>query len=82
MLSSDWVKDAQVPCICRKDPIPITYSSGNYIPGSGLHDTTMLDMYIGDNMNKMQFEVADMPAGKVNRYLLMSWLKDYNPDIN
>jgi len=33
-------------------------------------------------MNKMRFEVADMPAGKVNGYLPMSWLKDYNPDIN
>ena len=33
-------------------------------------------------MNKMPFEVADMPAGKVNVYLPMSWLKDHNPDIN
>jgi len=33
-------------------------------------------------MNKMRFEVADMPAGKVNGYLPISWLKDYNPDIN
>ena len=33
-------------------------------------------------MNKMRFEVADMPAGKVNGYLPMSWLKDQNPDIN
>ena len=33
-------------------------------------------------MNKMRFEVADMPAGKVNGYLPMSWLKDHNPDIN
>ena len=30
----------------------------------------------------MRFEVADMPAGKVNGYLPMSWLKDHNPDIN
>jgi len=33
-------------------------------------------------MNKMRFAVADMPAGKVNGYLPMSWLKDHNPDIN
>jgi len=39
-------------------------------------------MYIEDFMNKMRFEVADMLAGKVNGYLPMSWLKDYNPDIN
>jgi len=52
VLSSDWVKDAQVPCVCRKDPTPITDASGNHIPGSGLHYTTTVDMYIGDNMNK------------------------------
>jgi len=39
-------------------------------------------MYIGDHMNQMRFEVADMPAGKVNGYLPMSWLGDHNPDIN
>jgi len=39
-------------------------------------------MYIADHMNKMRFEVANMPAGKVNGYLPMSWLKDHNPDIN
>ena len=33
-------------------------------------------------MNTMRFEVADMPAGKVNSYLPMSWFKDHNPDIN
>jgi len=33
-------------------------------------------------MKKMRFEFADMPAGKVNGYLPMSWLKDHNPDIN
>jgi len=33
-------------------------------------------------MNKMRFEVRDMPAGKVNGYLPMSWLKDHNEDIN
>jgi len=39
-------------------------------------------MYIVDHMNKMIFEVTDMPAAKVNGYLPMSWLNDYNPDIN
>jgi len=82
VLGSDWVKDAQVACVCRKDPTPITDSSGNHIPGSGLHYTTMVDMYIGDYMNKMRFEVAEMPAGKVNGYLPMLWLKDHNLDIN
>jgi len=42
----------------------------------------MLDMYIADHMNKMRFDVADMPSGKVNGYLPMLWLKDHNPDIN
>jgi len=39
-------------------------------------------MYIGDHMNKMRFEVADMLAGIVNSYLPMLWLQDHNPDIN
>ena len=39
-------------------------------------------MYIGDDMNTMPCEVADMPAVKVHRYLPMLWLKDYNTDIN
>ena len=82
VLSSDWVKDVHVPCVRRKDPTPITDASGNHIPGSGLHYTTRVDMYIGDHMNKMRFEVADMPAGKVNGYLPISWLKDHNPDVN
>jgi len=82
VLSSDWVKDAQVPCVRQKDPTPITDASGNHIPGSCLHYTTMVDMYIGDHMNKMRFEVADMPAGKGSGYVPMSWLKDHNRDIN
>jgi len=82
VLSSDWVKNTQVPCIRRKKPTPILDASGNHIPGSGLHYTTTVDMYIGDHMNKIRFEVVDMPAGKVNDYLPMSWLKDHNPDIN
>ena len=44
VLSSNWVKYAQVPCVRRKDPTPITDASGNHIPGSGLHYTTTVDM--------------------------------------
>jgi len=82
VLSSDWVKNAEVPCVHRNEPTPILDACGNHIPGSGLHYTTTVDMYIGDHMNKMRFEVRDMPAGQVNDYLPMSWLKDHNPDIN
>jgi len=71
VLSSDWVNNAQVHCVRWKEPTPILDTSGNHIPGSGLHYTTMVDMYIGDHMNKMRFEVADMLAGKVNGYLPM-----------
>jgi len=39
------------------------------MPGTGLHNATTVDMYIGDHVNKMRFEVPDMPAGKVNGYL-------------
>jgi len=66
VLSNDRVKDTQVHWVCRQDPTTITDASGNHIPGSGLHYTSTVDMYIGDHMNKMRFEVADMPAGKVN----------------
>ena len=31
VLSSDWVKEAQVPCVRRKDPTPITDASGNLL---------------------------------------------------
>jgi len=82
VLSSDWVKNAQVLCVRPKEPTPILDASGNHIPGSGLHYTTKVDMYIGDQVNKTRFEVADMPAGKVDGYLPMSWLKDHNPEIN
>jgi len=82
VLSSDWIKNAQVPCVGRKEPTPILDASGNHVYGSGLQYTTMVAMYIGDQMNKMRFEVADMPAGKVNGYLPMVWLEDLNPDIN
>ena len=82
VLSRDWVKNGQVSWVRRKEPTPILDASVNHIPGSGLHYTTTVDMYIGDNINKIRFEVADMPAGKVNSYLPMSWLKDHNLDIN
>ena len=82
VLSSDWITNAQVPCVCRKEPTRILDASGNHISGSGLHYTATVDMYVGDHRNKMRFEVADIPAGKVNRYLPMSWLNDHNPDIN
>ena len=72
VLSSDWVKNGQVPCGRRKDPTPILDATRNHIPSSDLHYTTMVDMYIGDHMNKIRFEVADMPAGKVNGYLPMT----------
>jgi len=62
VLSSNWVKEAQVLCSRRKDPTPITDASGNHIPDSGLHYTTTVDMYIGDYLHKMRFEVADIPA--------------------
>jgi len=61
--------NAQVPCVYQKDLTPILDASGNHIPGSGLPYSSIVDMYIGDNMNEMRFEVADMPAGKVNGYL-------------
>jgi len=82
VLSSNWVKDAQAACVRRKDPTPITDASGNHIPGSSLQYTTTVDMYIGDHMNRMRFEVLDMLAGKVNDFLPISLLKDHNPDIN
>jgi len=66
VLSSDWVKNAQVPFVRWKDQTPILDASGNHIPGSGLHYTTTVNMYIGDHINKMRFEVADMLAGKVD----------------
>ena len=71
VLRGDWIKDTQVPGVRRRNPTPIPHDSGNHIPGSGLHPTTMVDMYIGDHMNKMRFDVADMQAGKVNGYLPM-----------
>jgi len=69
ILSSEWVKNAQVPWVRRKEPTPILDAGGNHIPGSGLHYTPIVVMYIGDHMNKMRFEVTDMQARKVNGYL-------------
>ena len=76
------VSNAQLPCIRRETPPPISDASGNHIPGSGLHYTKTVDMSIGDHTNKMRFELADMPSGHLDGYLPMVWLKDHNPDIN
>jgi hypothetical protein len=61
VLSSSWVERAQLPCIRRKDPTPISDASGNHIPGSGLHYTKTVDMSIGDHTNKMRFELRICP---------------------
>jgi len=44
VLSSDWVKQAQVSYVRRKNPTPITDASTNHIPGSGLHSTSIVDI--------------------------------------
>ena len=82
VLSNEWAKKAQVACLRRETPIPIADASGNHIPGSGQHYTRTLRMKIGDHVNEMRFELANMPDTKVDNYLRMSWLKDHNPDIN
>ena len=82
VLGASWVKKTQLPCIRRKQLTPILDASGNQIPGSGLHYSTIVDMYIGDHVNKMRFEVAETQHGNPEGYLPMSWLKDHNPDIN
>jgi len=79
---SAWVSNAQIPCIHRLTPTPISDASGNHIPGSGLHYTKPVDMSIEDHTNKIRFELADMPSGYLDSYLPMAWLKDHNPDIN
>jgi len=81
VLSSTWVRNAQLPCIRRETPTAISDASRNHIPGSGLHYTKTVDMSIGDYTNKMRFVLADMPPGHVDSYLPMAWLKDHNPDI-
>ncbi|CUS09015.1 unnamed protein product, partial [Tuber aestivum] len=82
VLSSKWIKSTQAPCVRRRIQTPIHDASGNRIPGSGLHYTKSLDLKIGDHMNGMRFEVADMADTRVDGYLPMSWLKDHNPDID
>ena len=82
VFSNEWAKMAQVQCVRRETLTPIADASGNHIPGSGQHYTRTLRMTIGDHVNEMRFELADMPDTKVNGYLTMSWLKDHNPDIN
>ena len=82
VLSSTWVKNAQLPCIRRENLTPISDASGNHIPGSGTHYTKTVDMSIGSHRNKMRFEVVDMPTGHLDGYLPMAWLKDHNQDIN
>ena len=72
VLGASWVKKALLPCICRMQPTPILDASGNQIPGLGLHYSTTVDMYIGDHVNKMRFEVAEMQHGNAEGYLLMS----------
>jgi len=63
LIGRAWVTNAQLRCICRETPTPISDASGNHIPGSGLHYTQTVDMSIGDHTNKMRFELADMPPG-------------------
>ena len=82
VLSNEWAKKAQVLSLCRETPTPIADASGNHIPGSGQHYTHTLRIKIGDHVNEMRFELADMPDTKVDSYLPMSCLKDHNPDIN
>ena len=82
VLSTNWAKEAQVPCVRRKVACPITDASGNNLPGSGRWYTRPLKMIIGDHENEMNFEVADMPEGKIDGYLPMSWLERHNPDID
>ena len=60
----------------------ISDASGNYIPGSGLHYTKEVKMRIGDHVNNMRFELAEIQDTKIDGYLPMSWLKDHNPDID
>ena len=82
VLSTSWAKEAQVPCVKRKTACPIMDASGNHLPGSGKWYTKPLKMLIGDHQNEMSFEIADMPEGKIDGYLPMSWLETHNPDIN
>jgi len=49
VVSSPLVRNAQPVFILRENPTPISDSSGNPIPGSGLHFMMTLDMSIGDH---------------------------------
>jgi len=71
VLSSSWVKEVQLPCIRRENPTPIADASGNHIRGSGNHDTKTVRMWIGEHVNDMRFELADMPDTKIDDYLPM-----------
>ena len=39
-------------------------------------------MCIGDHVNSTRFGLAEIQDNKIDGYLLMSWLKDHNPDID
>ena len=60
----------------------ISDASGNYIPGSRLHYTKEVKMWISNHVNKMRFELAEVQDTKINGYLLRLSLKDHNPDID
>ena len=60
VLNSSWVKETQMPCVRRKVALPISDASGNHIPGSGLHYTKEVKMRIGDHVNNMMFELAEI----------------------
>ena len=51
VLSNQWAKKEQVPCLRQETLTPIADASGNYIPGSGQHYTRILRMNIGDHVN-------------------------------
>ena len=53
VLSNEWAQKAQVPCLRRETPTPIADPSGNHIPGSGQHYTSILRTKIGDHVNEM-----------------------------
>ena len=71
-----------MPCVRCKVALPILDTSGNHIPGSGLHYNKEVKMHIGDHVNSMRFELVDIQDTKLDSYLPMSWLKDHNPDID
>ena len=72
VLSSRWVKGIQMPCTRYRVALPISDASGNHIPGSGLHYTKELKMWIGDHVNNMRFELAEIQDTKIDSYLPIS----------